>query len=54
MTAQANREVIPRRHQQVATIDSRVIDFTLMNPPTFYWSNVVEDPQEFIDEVYNS
>lgn len=23
-----------------------------MNPPTFYGSNIDEDPQEFIDEVY--
>ena len=23
-----------------------------MNPPNFYWSEVNEDPQDFIDKVY--
>ena len=31
---------------------TRVRDFTLMNPPSFYGSKVEEDTQEFIDEVY--
>ena len=52
MTAQANREVVSRPHQQVTTMASRLRDFTRMNPPTFYGSKVDEDPQEFIDEVY--
>lgn len=52
MTAQANREVVPRPHQQVTTIASRLMDFTRMNPPTFYGSKVKEEPQEFINEVY--
>ena len=32
---------------------SRLRDFTRMNPPTFYGSKVDEEPQEFINEVYN-
>ena len=28
------------------------MDFTRINPPTFYRSKVEEDPQEFIDEIY--
>ena len=52
MMTQDNREVIQREHQQVATISSRLMDFTRMNPPTFYGSKVEEDPQEFIDNVY--
>ena len=31
---------------------SNLRDFTRMNPPTFYGSKVDEDPQEFLDEVY--
>ena len=34
-TAQANRELVPRPHQQVTTMTSRQKDFTRMNPPTF-------------------
>ena len=49
MTAQDNRDVVPRAHQQVATMDSHLRDFTRMNPPTFDGSKVEKDPQEFID-----
>ena len=52
MTSQANWKVVPRAHQKVATMDSRLRDFTRMNPHTFYGSKVEEDPQEFIDEIY--
>ena len=45
MTAQSNWEVIPRAHQQIATITSRLRDFTKINPPTFYESKVEEDPK---------
>ena len=34
-------------------MSSRLRDFTRMNPPSFYGSKVEEDPQEFIDEIYN-
>ena len=52
MTAQANKELVPRPQQQVTIMASRLRDFTWMNAPTFYESKVDEDPQEFIDEVY--
>lgn len=52
MTTQANREVVPRANQQVATMASRLRDFTRMNPPTFYGSKVKEDQHEFIEEIY--
>ena len=51
MTTQTNREVMPRPHQQVTTMASRLRDFTRINPPTFHESKVDEDPQEFIHEV---
>ncbi|TMW92098.1 hypothetical protein EJD97_013504 [Solanum chilense] len=31
---------------------SRIMDFTRMNPPTFYGFKVEEEPQGFIDEVF--
>ncbi|XP_069145621.1 uncharacterized protein [Solanum lycopersicum] len=52
MTAQANRDVPPRPHQQVTTISSHLTDFTMMNPSIFYGSKVDEDPQKFLIEVY--
>ncbi|TMW98229.1 hypothetical protein EJD97_004331 [Solanum chilense] len=48
MTTQANRDVAPCPHQQVTSIASRLMEFTRMNPPTFYGSKVDEDPQEFL------
>ena len=51
MMAQANQEVVPRAHQQVTTMASRLRDFTRMNPHTFNGSEVEEEPQEFIDEI---
>ncbi|WMV58133.1 hypothetical protein MTR67_051518 [Solanum verrucosum] len=48
MTAQANRATGPH----VNTVDSRLRDFTRMNPPVFLGSKVGEDPQEFMEEVY--
>ena len=52
MKAQANRDVSFSPHQQVTTMASRRMEFTRMNPPTFYGFKVHEDPQEFHDEVY--
>ena len=51
MTAQANREVVPWTNQQIASMASRLRDFTRTNPPTFYVSKVEEESEEFIDEV---
>ena len=52
MTAQANREVVARANQQVATMASRLRNSTRTNPPTFYGSKVEENHQEFIDKIY--
>ena len=52
MTAQANRDIASRPHQQVTTLSSRLRDFTRINPPIFYWSMVEEYPKEFLDEAY--
>lgn len=49
MTTQANQDVVPRAHQQSANIASHLRDFTRMNPPTFYGTMVLEDPQELIN-----
>lgn len=52
MTTQANREVAPHVSQNASTMDSRLRDFNSMNPPMLFGSNVNEDPQDFLDEVY--
>lgn len=49
MTAQANKYVVVPIN--VATLASRVMNFTRMNPMKFHGSMVEEDPQEFI-KVY--
>ena len=51
MTAQENWQVVPRPHQQVTTMASRLRDFIRMNPPTFNESNIKEYPQDIINEV---
>lgn len=53
ITAQANREVVPREKQHASTIASCLRDFTRINPPKYFGSKVDEDPQDFLDEVYN-
>ena len=52
MTAQDNQELVPRPHEQVTTMASRLRYFTQMSSPTFYGSKVEEETQEFINEVY--
>ena len=52
MTVQANRDIAACPHKQVTTMDSRLREFSQINPPTFYGSKVYEYPQEFMDEVY--
>ncbi|KAK4724018.1 hypothetical protein R3W88_026797 [Solanum pinnatisectum] len=52
ITTHANREVGPQVNPNVSTMSSKLRDFTRMNPPMFFGSNVNEDPQEFVEEVY--
>ena len=40
MMTQAKCEVVPLSYQQFSTMDSRIIDFTRTNHPTFYESKV--------------
>ena len=43
--------MMPRVVDSIMT--SRLRDFVRMNPPMFLGSKVNEDPQEFLDGVYN-
>ncbi|XP_069145932.1 uncharacterized protein [Solanum lycopersicum] len=52
ITAQANREVVPRENQQAGTMARRLRDFTRMNPSIYFGSKVDEDPQDFLDVIY--
>ena len=33
-------------------MDSRLGDFTRVNPLVYFWSKIKEDTQEFVDKVY--
>ncbi|WMV18676.1 hypothetical protein MTR67_012061 [Solanum verrucosum] len=52
MASQANSEVVVPVNPNMGKTTSRVRDFSRINPPKFHGSEVEEDPQEFIDEVY--
>lgn len=52
MMTKVNKKVLIPVNPNEGTEESRVTKFTRMNPPKFHCSNVEEDPQEFIDEVY--
>ena len=49
VVAQAKHAVGPQPNASTTT--SRIHDFMRMNPPTFYSTNMNEDPQGFIYEV---
>ena len=49
--AQMDNAITMQAGRNVTTPASRIQDFTRMNPPVFYGSEVEEDPQEFIDQV---
>ena len=51
--SQSKREVVPRANQQVVTMVCCLTDITQIDPATFYESKVEEDPQKFIDDIYN-
>ena len=53
ITAQANMKDVPRENQHATTMVSRLRDFTKMNPSMFFGYKVDDDPQDFLDEVYN-
>ena len=53
ITAQAKWEIVTRENQHTCTMTSRLRDFTRMKPLMIFWSNVDEDTQDFLDEVYN-
>ena len=52
MTAQVNRENVQRENPPVRSMPERLRDFTRMNPQIFTAAKTLEDPQEFIDELY--
>ncbi|XP_069144529.1 uncharacterized protein [Solanum lycopersicum] len=52
MTAQVNRQDVPRENPQVSSMADRLRDFTRKNPHIFTSSKTSEDPQKFVDEVH--
>ena len=50
LVTQSNLVVGPQPNASTTT--SRIRDFMRMNHPTFHGTNVDEDPQGFIDEVF--
>ena len=50
--AQENRDVGPRCHDIESTTASGLREFVRMNPLIFHGSNVREDLQALLDEVY--
>ncbi|TMX04217.1 hypothetical protein EJD97_010646 [Solanum chilense] len=46
ITTEANREVVPRANQHFGSMASSLRDLARINPPTFYGSQVKEDPPQ--------
>ena len=53
MTTQDNLRIVRRITFVKSNMLSRLRDFVRMNPPIFLCYKVGNDPEEFIDEVYN-
>ena len=53
MRSQEKRDVGPRLTSLESTMTSRLRDFVRISPLTFLGSKVGDDPQAFLDEVYN-
>ncbi|WMV54724.1 hypothetical protein MTR67_048109 [Solanum verrucosum] len=51
MTNENNQQVPVPTNKNGGSLVDRVLNFVRMNPPEFLWSQVGEDPQNFIDEV---
>ena len=52
ITAQENRDAVPRVNVNGSTTASRLRVFVRMNPPIFLGSRIGEGPQGFLDEIY--
>ena len=52
ITSKATRDGALREKPHASTMASRPRDFTRMNPPVYFESRTIEDPQEFVDEVH--
>ena len=53
MTTQANLSIVPRVNVVESTMTSNLRHIVRMNPTIYHVSKVGEDPQEFLDYVYN-
>ena len=54
MTTQVNRDIRPRVNDLESTMASRLKYLVRMNPPIFLGCKMGDDPQPFVDEVYNT
>ena len=53
ITTQVNLSMVPRENVVESTMTSRLRYFVRMNSPIYLGFKVGEDPQKFIDDVYN-